>query len=387
MAVKVTHETADAPATKIDNIKNIYAIVNEAAKQSMGAPIEVIDASSLVTLGKEIFDAGKVDAFTRVLVQRIARTIISYRAYKSPYDVLALSDFEYGAFVQKLEIEMPEAHSDDSIDLEDGLSVDMYIVAKPKFQQKLFSKVGSREYHITIQRKWLKMAFDSPERMGAAISAIFGKVRNKIELDDANTGRLTVSNYIANIADTSREIKLVTMYNAATGKNVPTGAGAMFDESFMRYAIGRMNYLSSLITDIATKYNDGTIDRFTPSEYQRFFVEAEFQAMLETQVQYAAFHDRYVTKMANRVIPFWQTPNSPRDIEITAETNTGAVNKTVNNVVAFLFDRDALGTYKHDEDTLTTPVNARGRYYNVYWFLEKMWFNDLSENGVVFTLN
>ena len=59
---------------------------------------------------------------------------------------------------------------------------------------------------------------------------------------------------------------------------------------------------------------------------------------------------------------------------------------TVTNIVALLADRDAMGLYKEEEDVLTTPVNARGMYYNTFWHLQRNYLNDLSENAVVFTL-
>ena len=63
------------------------------------------------------------------------------------------------------------------------------------------------------------------------------------------------------------------------------------------------------------------------------------------------------------------------------------VDKTIENVVGVLFDREAIGTFRQEEKVLTTPVNARGAYYNTFWHEKQMWFNDMSENAVIFTLN
>ena len=57
------------------------------------------------------------------------------------------------------------------------------------------------------------------------------------------------------------------------------------------------------------------------------------------------------------------------------------------HIVGVLYDRDALGMYKRDEDVMTTPVNARGLYYNTFYHQIELWFNDTSENFVYFTLN
>lgn len=375
-------------ATLTPNIKQICNIVNSVAKQALGsAAIEVTDSASLVTLGNVVLSSATyTDAFTNVLAQRIARTIIVNRAYRSPYDILALTDFEYGAFVQKIDMELPDAVEDVSVDLADGESVDMYVVARPKIHQKMFSKIGTRTYFVTIQRKWIKMSFLNLGVMGSYIAMIFSKIRNKIEFDDANMGRLCVGNYIANLSGTNREIRLLTNYNTLTGSAL-TADNCTFDSGFLRYAIRVMNTYSTKMEDISELYNSGDIQKFTPKEYQLSFVEVDFMEALKTSVMYAAFHENYVSRDFTREIPYWQSAQSPRDISLTAETPAGPADKAISNVVAFVYDRDALGTYKHDEDTLTTPVNARGRYYNTYFHIDKMWFNDLTENGVVFTLN
>ena len=120
-----------------------------------------------------------------------------------------------------------------------------------------------------------------------------------------------------------------------------------------------------------------------------FAIINEFQTAMETEVQYAAFHDDYVKKRANIELPYWQAAQKPLDISLKVYDGNTTTKKdvTVNNVVGFLFDRDALGTFRKEEAVLTTPMNARGRYTNTFWHEQQMWFNDLSENGIIFTLN
>ena len=88
------------------------------------------------------------------------------------------------------------------------------------------------------------------------------------------------------------------------------------------------------------------------------------------------------------MVNFWQAQDSidSRDsINITRASDGEAVTKS--NIAAVLFDVEALGMYRRDEDVLTTPVNAKGLYYNTFYHLKQLWYNDLSENFVYFTLN
>ena len=103
-------------------------------------------------------------------------------------------------------------------------------------------------------------------------------------------------------------------------------------------------------------------------------------------MQYAAFNEELISvdktfeKMA-----FWQSAQTPGNISI--ERASDGTETTINNIIGIVHDRDALGMYRRDEFVLTTPVNAAGAYYNQYWHEKQLWFNDLSENFVYFTLN
>ena len=366
----------------------IYSIVNLVAKQTLGSQaITATDTSTLVALGDSILSsAANTENFMNTLVQRIGRTIVSYRKYDSQLKGLIFDDMQWGAIVQKVKVAMPEVTQDVSYDLVDGQSVDMYVVRKPKVKQKFFVIRTPYSCFISMQQWQLKEAFTSATAMGSFISAVFGEVKNALELSIENLGRLTMANFMA-LTGSSQRINLVSNYNAATGKNI-TAATAMFDEPFLRYAIGQMNRYKKKLRAMSTLYNKEGETRHTPDAMQKFAILDEFQTALETQVEYAAFHDSYVKMDATMEVPYWQSVESPMDINLTVDNGSGGTDDVeLKNIVGFLFDRDALGTYRHEEEVLTTPVNARGRYVNTFWHENQMWFNDLSENGIVFTLN
>lgn len=363
----------------------IYTLVNEVNSQIMGEKaIAAVDTNSFVSLGQQVLSSqDNVENFTNTLVERIARTIISYRMYNSRLKPIVFDDIRWGAIVQKLKVEMPEAIEDEAYDLVDGESVDMYIIKKPKVHQKFFVTRTPYSFFITIQRWQLKRAFLSEAAMGSFISAVFGEVQNKLELTFESLGYLAMDNFIANVTP-AQTINLVTMYNAAAGKTVPTGEGALFDGDFLRYAISTMNKYAFRMESMGSLYNAEGYTRHTPMAYQRFVAITDFIEAMKSVVQWQAFHEQYVSKAATIEIPHWQSAQSPLDINVTDKNGTAT---TINNIVGFIHDRDALGTYRKEEETLTTPVNARGRYTNTFWHEEQMWFNDLSENALVFTLN
>lgn len=370
----------------------IYEIVNAVCEETMGeSALVATDTASLVAMGNTVLSSStNTEAFIDTLVQRIGRTMISYRPYKSKLGLMAVSDMTMGAIMQKIKVQMPNAVEDVTTQLIDGQSIDQYIISKPKATQKLFVKRTPYTFYVTIQKKWLREAFTSESAMGSFIAAIYGEVENKLELSQENLARLCMANFMATIStDTNRVVNLVTDYNTATGESVPTGEDAMLNESFLRYSLGRMNNIAKKMETMSVLYNDGTETRHTPAADQRFVSLVDFQTALETQVQWAAFNERYVQKQNGIEVPYWQAAKSPFDIDLIIEGDDAEQEEstTLENIVAFIHDRDALGTYRKEVEVATTPLNARGLYTNQFWHMNDLYFNDISENGIIFTLN
>ena len=370
----------------------IYSIVNDAALQTLGEnAIQATDSASLVAMGNAILSStNNTTLFVDNLFQRIGHTMVSYRPYKSQLGLLAVTDMTMGAIMQKLKVKMPQAVEDVTTQLIDGQSIDQYIVSKPKASQKIFVKRTPYTFFITMQKKWLREAFNSIEVMGSFIAAIYGEAENALELSQENLARLCLANFMATISTTSsRVINLVTEYNTKTGKSVPTGEDAMLDEGLLRYSLGRMNNISKKMKTMSTLYNDGTETRHSPDDTQRFVSLVDFQTALETQVQWAAFHDKYVKSKNGIEVPYWQAAKNPLNIDLILEGDDPEQQEstTLTNIVATIHDRDALGTYRKEVEVATTPLNARGLYTNQFWHLNDLYFNDVSENGIIFTLN
>ena len=369
----------------------IYSIVNDVCEQTMGeAALQATDTASLVAMGNAILSSStNTEAFIDTLVQRIGRTMISYRPYKSKLGLMAVSDMTMGAIMQKIKVKMPEAVEDVTTQLIDGESIDQYIVSKPKATQKLFVKRTPYTFYITIQKKWLREAFTSETAMGSFISAIYGEVENKLELSQENLARLCMANFMATIStDGNRVINLITLYNSTTGESL-TASNALVSEKFLRFALGIMNNVSRKMETMSVLYNDGSETRHSPAKDQRFVSIIDFQTALETQVQWAAFHDKYVEKQNGIEVPYWQAAQSPYNIDLVLEGDDPDQEEhtTLSNIVAFIHDRDALGTYRKEVEIATTPLNARGLYTNQFWHMNDLYFNDITENGVIFTLN
>lgn len=375
-------------------VNQIYDLCNQIFQQMTGrTDIAAVDSASLVAMGNEVSNLGKNDLWLNTLARRIGLTIDSYRAYRNKFSDLYRTQVEWGALVQKLTVEMPDAVADDmyKVGQMNGQALDHYIINNPKAKQKIFDKETPYSFFITMQEKMLTEAFLNAGAMSSFVNQVFGKVQNKIEVVLEDLARVALVNMMCNLS-TKQEIKLVTLYNSRTGSALNPQT-ALFDPGFMRFAIGMMNNIASKLETMSVLFNADSYDRFTPKSEQRFYVLADFITQLETVVQYAAFGPQYVNKPVDIAVPYWQGVKEGEDVndiavisKVIGKVDT-KVDKTIENVVAVLFDREAIGTFRQEEKVLTTPVNARGAYYNTFWHEKQMWFNDMSENAVIFTLN
>lgn len=382
--------------------KQIYSIVNEVASQAMGSTaINVVDNAGLISLGNTVLgsDATK-NNFINALTDRIGRTIVSFRAYHSHFPDFERDSIEWGNILQKLKIGMPDVEKDDSYDLVDGESVDQYKINKPKVNQLLFTTESPWQTHITVHLDALEKAFVDSNAMGAFISGMFGEVQNRIELAMENLSMDCVNNYIAEVitrktGNPSRIINLVTEYKDKTGvDHTDEPLTALDDEEFLKYVVRRINNISTTMEYMTVDmYNKAdapsgsktVYNRHTPKSEQRMLLFIDLVNSLKTNINSKAFNmEQVAIDIPFTTVPFWQSLKTPEKINIKPASGGTAVAQT--GVMGILYDREAMGTFKKKYTSLTTPINAAGKYYNVFYHMITMYYNDLTENAVVFLL-
>lgn len=382
----------------------IYTIVNEVAQQALGtAGISVIDNAGLIALGTTVLGSAETkNNFINALTDRIGRTIVSFREYHSHFPDFERDSIEWGNILQKLKIAMPDAEEDQSYNLTDGTSVDQYKINKAKVNQLLFTTETPWQTHITVHLEQLEKAFIDSNAMGTFISSMFGEVQNRIELAMENLSMDCVNNYIAEVikeqkSRPKRIINLVTEYKDNTGIDHTTDPlKALDDEDFLKYFVRRVNSLSSVFEYMTTNvYNDtaiypgagatGAYSRHTPKSQQRMMLFIDLVNALKTNINSKAFNmEQVAIDIPFKTVPFWQSLLKPAEINVKPTSGGAAVTQSL--VMGILYDREAMGTFKKKYKSLTSPVNAAGQYYNVFYHMITMYYNDLTENAVVFLL-
>lgn len=395
MAQSKDFRTTMASAVKglAPDVKQIYPIVNEIFNQVTGRDdVTAIDTNSLVAMGQQLDDLGKKDTWLNGLAKRIGITIDDYRVYNSKYAPLARTALEWGAYVQKFRVDVPDAVQDDTYDVGhmDGKSVDQWIITNPHVKAKIFGVNTPFSFRITIQDVLLNEAFLSSSGMASLITAIFGKIRNKKEIAIENLSRLSIVNLIINMTST-QHFHLVTIYNSLLGRSI-SNTDAKTDADFLRWANGFINNISDKLETASVLYNAEKNERFTPKKLQHFYALSDFMTMVDTVIMYSAHNPSYITANPDVRIPFWQGSGTATGTDWESITKVEGTNKDgatvqLNNLIGIIFDHDSVGTFRQQERVRTTPINARAEYYNTFWHENPMYFNDLGENCVAFFLD
>lgn len=363
------------------------------------------NAADFVTVAQTALKTG-YDTLSTALSQVLSRTLYAVRPYNRRFQIMERSAIEYGNHVRKINYVDGALEANPAYTLTDGYSVDMYTVKKPKAVQTNFYGKNTFAYHQTVYKQQLKMSLSGPEEWNKFLGGLLTHVNNLIEKTHEESARLTIANLIGGVVltDTALSganksvIHLVTEYNAYSGQSLtPT---TVFNPSnypaFARWFFGRLKTASQQMAERSqlfhTNLTAGTFQRQSAVEDQRLIMLAPMVNQLDTEVLSTTYNAEYLRTIPREEIAYWQNIADPMTINTTASflkadgtIDTGSA--SISDVVAVLFDRDAAGYTMIDARYEVAPYNVAGQYYNHWWSFEDRYYNDFTENCIVFTLD
>lgn len=377
-------------------VNQVYTIVNAVNTQMFGAgAVAVTDLTGLIQLGNTVLSsATNKDKFLDTLVDRIGKTIISSRPYSA--DVLSVMNdpFEFGAVMQKIYVEPIAAKASQQWDLTNGASVDQYVISKPTVRQQLFSGINSWEVDLTVPDIQLKSAFTDPMQMAALIDAMFLSMRNSMEVQLEAMLEMTYCNFIGErlvhtkVNNGHTVIDLLGNYNTAFTKTL-TAALALYDKDFLKYATTQISLYLKRMGRMSVLYNSAAYKRFTTKEYMRLTVLADFSAACDSYLSADTYHNELVSLPNYNEIPFWQGSGTTVGFDNTSTVNIKTASGYTleqDGVVCLMADVEALGITIDNRRSKST-YNDKGEYTNYFEKADMGYFNDLSENGIVFVVS
>ena len=378
----------------------LTSIVQQATGQRVLTPTNTSDFVSVATTALK----NGVDPVMSAITQMVARTIFSIRPYSEKFKGLRVSSERWGNIVRKLNIADGAYIDDTSFALpDDGQSVDMYKLRRPNILQTNFYGANVFSIERSYFREQLECAFTSPEEFSSFYSMVTGNIMDMIETAHENLKRATLSNLIGGIVSgggDEQKVHLLTEYNVKTGGKY-TAVTIMAPDvypDFMKFVYARIATVSALLTERLQLHHINVtgkaITRHTPYENQRLYMYAP--AMYESTARAIAdtYHDTFLRYADHETVNFWQAVDTPDTINVTPSylkadgtitTPSDAV--SVPKVFALLCDEESCGMTVCNEWSATSPLNISGGYYNVAWHFTDRFWNDFTENAVVFTMD
>lgn len=377
----------------MSTVNQIFNIVNDVAEQTFGEKaISVVDTSTLVALGDEVLRSDEnTENFTNTLVDRIGRTVFSTRAYTTDNaEGMVREPFEYGCILQKIYVDLPDAKENNSWAIGKGNYTPTFApVIKPTLKQKLFNKQTTWEIDVTIPDFMLRTAFTSATEMAVLIDAIFTSMENMMQIALENNKNLTRANFIASKLHSNKPcgaINLLHLYNTLTSQTLTVDA-CMRDLGFLKWSTQQINLWAKRLSKMSTLFNDEGYKRFTPQSDLIVNVLQDYDSAINSYLQSDTYHNE-MTKIASSysTVPYWQGSGLNYTFEDTSKIDVKIDETTTiteSGIIAVLYDRDAMGV-TITERRGTTQRNNKDEYTDYFNKATYGYFNDLSENGIVF---
>lgn len=382
-------------------VSQVYELLNTVTSEVLGdSALVKEDLSNVVDIGVQIFDATSVDNYVRSLVDHIGKVIFVNRPYAGSAPSVLMDGWEFGAVLEKIQADIPEATENESWELEDGQSYDPNIFYKPSVSAKFFQKRVTFEVPMSFTEKQVRGSFSSAEQLNSFMSMLYNAVDKSmtVKLDglimrtiNSMIGETIHAEYASaslSSKSTVKAINLLYLYNNGpnAGGTAITAAAAMTDPEFIRFAIREMNIIKSRLTKLSDLYNVGGKARFTPADLLKVVMLSDFKESADVYLQSDTFHDEY-TRLANAdLVPYWQgsgTSYAFADISKINLTTPSGDDVEAGGILAVMFDRDALGVANMDRRT-TSNYNPKAEFYNNWFKYDAGYFADLDENFVVF---
>lgn len=372
-------------------VKQIYDIMNTVTNEIIGkSDLVAEDLSNIIDVGKELLDNTSVDNYVKTLVNRIGKVIFVSRPYSGNVPSVLMDSWDYGAVVEKISAEMPEAKENASWDLTDGTDYSPNVFYKPTVSTKFFNNKVTFEIDMSFTEMQVKESFSSATEVNSFLSMLYNAVEKSFTVKVDGLIMRTINNMIGETlnADKTSNVKavnLLKLYNDKFGTTL-TAEKAITDKEFIRFASMTMALYTDRMSRLSTLFNIGGKDRFTSADMLHVVMLSDFKASANSYLQSDTFNNEF-TKLPNaETVPYWQGSGTDfafnKVSAINVKTSSG---KTVSKsgILAVMFDRDAVGVSNLNK-RVTTNYNPKGEFYNNFFKLDCGAFNDLNENFVVF---
>ena len=391
------------------------------------------DLSNIVDVGAKITSSSEwgnnFDKYVGKIIDKVGRVIFRDRVYSADSLGLRREAQDYGSIVEKIRVEVGDFKINSKWrqtagnvlpnGTEIGAKTDyshLFDFDEPAEVEALyFNIVDTYKLTICLPKDQMEGAFRSSADMQRFFGMITNRIMTKFEVALEALDEAAEANYIgAKIYFQSqnytgaRVVDLLAAYNATVPEaQQVTAATALASKEFLRYCVRRIKTDKKLMAKFSGKYNIGDASdpnkagygTFTPSDRLKVFALTDFATAMETVLMSDTYHDNFVTLEGYKEVPYWQASSddsfeSRSSIKAKVVTKMSGLGKVTaddikevdrSGIVFVMQDFDAVmtGSTQMDVDSLYNPD---GRFWKYFYGHDMKFYNDLSENGIIYTI-
>lgn len=376
------------------------------------------DLSNVVDVGAKITSStewgNNFDKYVGKIIDKVGRVIFRDRVYSGDSLGLRREEFEYGSVLEKIRVEVGDFKLNSKWRmtaggvLPDGTSVaaktdysHLFDFDEPAEVEALyFNILDTFKLTICMPKDQMEGAFRNAGEMQRFFGMITNRIMTKFEVALEALDEAAEANFIgAKIHYNSNVVNLLKVYNTEQSKSL-TAAAALEDADFLRWCVRRIKTDKKLMAKFSGKYNQDHYGTFTPADRLKVFALTDFATAMETVLKSNTYHDAFVAIDGYKEVPYWQSSSSDdfasrSGINATVVTKMSGLGKVTSNDVAdvnvtgivfVMQDIDAVmtGSKQMDVDSLYNPD---GRFWKYFYGHDMKFYNDLSENGIIYVIN
>ena len=336
-------------------VKQISNIVNDSVKDALGKNIGVtkIDSSDIVSLGKAIASFDAYEGFYKSLVNRIVKTVYFVRTYEGSSRSVLRDEHEYGAFVQKVYYDLPDAvdnptwsiptetneyHQTSPYDVEGTVGVSALI----------FGGKGTWSIEIVRPVEQVKSAFIDSSSMMAFIDGIYVTIENAFKLEEERLVSLAVNTAMADAINGGKARNLLGEFNTKTSQTLSV-EDALISADFLRYASMEINRTVDNMGKMSTAFNKANYPTFTSKDNMVVEMLSQFASASDMYLQSDTFHNELTQLPKYEKVPFWQSSGKSFDFadcsKIDVKHADFDADVTQGGIICFIHDVENVACY------------------------------------------
>lgn len=349
------------------------------------------DLGNLIDLGTAVanLSASQLIDITGDFVAAVAKTYFDERIFSKVVGGIFRDYTDWAGIIQRVKAGLSHVTDDVSQNLVDGVSYDPNVYVGFTPDNKVYTKDASFELDWSVPNNMWKTAFITIDELNKVISYIQNRTENTMNVHLYSLQLATLRALAATKA--SGRIQALTLYNTTYGTSL-TVDGAMHDATFLKWFAELVLNLKRAITDISAKYNDGTVDTFTPESDTIVTMLAPMATALEVNMQSGVYHKELVEIGEFDTINYWQNsgtsliPDMSKIGEIDCDVDGSGSPVSIDYAVCLIHDKFMSCGITAHEERVTAQYNAKGDFTNYFRRIWAQYFVDTRNNAILITL-